>query len=193
MTTAQAMDIKWIDHDSVADSAFREYAEGKLEQLETLWRQTDEASVRLTSQRGLFTVEITLFSGALVTRGEERAENVRLAFDNAYDRLERQLRRYKKKARAQKRHQNIRDEAGAIINGTAGMLDEETSEENHEEVAPVRVKRFSVKPMTPEEASLQMDLLGHAFFVFRHAENHEVHVVYRRGDGGYGLIETVID
>jgi len=193
MTTAQAMDIKWIDHDNVADSTFREYAESKLEQLEKLWRQTDEASLRLSAQRGLITVEITLFSGGLVTRGEERAENVRLAFDNAYDRLERQLRRYKKKARAQKRHQNNRDDAGTIINATAGMLDGKADEDDHEEATPVRVKRFSVKPMTPEEASLQMDLLGHSFFVFRHAENHEVHVVYRRGDGGYGLIETVID
>jgi len=193
MTTAQAMDIKWIDHDNVADSAFREYAEGKLELLEKLWRQTDETSVRLSSRRGLYTVEITLFSGGLVTRGEEHAENVRLAFDNAYDRVERQLRRYKKKARAQKRHQNNRDEAGTIINATAGMLNEQEEEADLEEIAPVRVKRFSVKPMTPEEASLQMDLLGHSFFVFRHAENHEVHVVYRRGDGGYGLIETVVD
>ena len=187
------MNIQWIDHDHVADSDFREYAAGKLEGLEKLWPHTDEAHLRITKQRGLITSEVTLFSGGLVTRGEERAENVRLAFDNAFDRIERQLRSYKKKALARKRHQNNRDEAGEILNATAGLLDGEDDSENHEEVPPVRVKRFSFKPMTVDEASLQMDLLGHSFFVFRHEEHHEVSVVYRRADGGYGLIETDVD
>jgi putative sigma-54 modulation protein len=193
MTTVQTMNIQWVDHDHAADAAFREYAEGKLEHLEKIWPHTEEAHLRVTRQRGLVTFEITLFSPGLVTRGEERAENVRLAFDNAFDRLQRQLTRYKKKAQARKRHQNNRDEAGEILNATAGLLDGEAEVEDHEEISPVRVKRFPVKPMTAEEASLQMDLLGHSFFVFRHAENQEVNVVYRRGDGGYGLIETVID
>ncbi len=57
----------------------------------------------------------------------------------------------------------------------------------------VRVKRFALKPMSPEEAALQMDLLGHAFFVFRDAETDQVSVVYRRRDGSYGLIEPVSD
>jgi putative sigma-54 modulation protein len=192
-TTAPTMNIKWLDHDHLADSDFREYAAGKLENLERLWPHTDEAHLRITKQRGLITSEVTLFSGGLVTRGEERAENVRLAFDNAFDRIERQLNRYKKKALARKRHNNNRDEAGEILNATAGLLDGNGEVEEQEEVTPVRVKRFSVKPMTVDEASMHMELLGHSFFVFRHEENQEVNVVYRRADGGYGLIETEID
>jgi putative sigma-54 modulation protein len=158
--------------------------------LEKLWPHTDETHVRVTKQRSLITTEVTLFSGGLVTRGEERGENVRLAFDNAFDRIERQLSRYKKKALARKRRNNIRDEAGEILNATAGLLDGEAGSEDHEEITPVRVKRFNVKPMSTDEASLHMEMLGHSFFVFRHEDNEEVNVIYRRADGGYGLIET---
>ncbi|MEO6908214.1 MAG: ribosome-associated translation inhibitor RaiA [Abditibacteriaceae bacterium] len=190
-TTAPTTNIQWIDHDHIADNTFREYAEGKLKGLEKLWPHTDETHLRVTRQRAQITVEVTLFSGGLVTRGEEKAENVRMAFDNAFDRIERQLRRYKKKALARKRHQNNRDEAGEIINATVGLPDEGVIED-HEEVTPVRVKRFAVKPMSADEASLHMELLGHSFFVFRHEENQEVNVIYRRADGGYGLIETEV-
>ena len=192
MNTTTTSNIQWIDHDHIADDAFREYAESKLKSLEKLWPHTDETHVRVTKQRSLITTEVTLFSGGLVTRGEERGENVRLAFDNAFDRIERQLSRYKKKALARKRRNNIRDEAGEIINATAGLLDGEANLEDHEEVTPVRVKRFNVKPMSTDEASLHMEMLGHSFFVFRHEDNEEVNVIYRRADGGYGLIETEI-
>jgi putative sigma-54 modulation protein len=192
MNTTTTSNIQWIDHDHIADDAFREYAESKLKSLEKLWPHTDETHVRVTKQRSLITTEVTLFSGGLVTRGEERGENVRLAFDNAFDRIERQLSRYKKKALARKRRNNIRDEAGEILNATAGLLDGETNLEDHEEVTPVRVKRFNVKPMSTDEASLHMEMLGHSFFVFRHEDNEEVNVIYRRADGGYGLIETEI-
>lgn len=188
MATEEKIDIKWMDPDGVADKEFREYAMPKLRQLEKLLRHTDEVSLRLRERRSLITAEITLFSGALVTRGEEEAGNIRLAFDNAYDRVERQLRRYRDKKQSYRR-ESIRDGADAI---PASHTHPDESGD-HNGISPVRVKRFSVKPMSPEEASLQMDLLGHSFFVFRHAETNEVNVVYRRGDGGYGLIETVAD
>jgi len=192
-TTTPTKNIQWIDHDHIADNAFRDYAADKLKGLEKLWPHTDETHLRVNKQRGLITTEVTLFSGGLVTRGEERAENVRLAFDNAFDRIERQLRRYKKKALARKRHSNNRDEAGEILNATAGLLDGEDHSEDHEEVTPVRVKRFNVKPMSTDEASLHLEMLGHAFFVFRHEDNQEVNVIYHRADGGYGLIETEVE
>lgn len=192
-TTAPTRSIQWIDQDHIADNAFRDYAVDKLEGLEKLWPHTDETHLRVTRQRGLITVEVTLFSGGLVTRGEERGENVRLAFDNAFDRIERQLSRYKKKALARKRRNNNRDESGTILNATAGLLDGEAQAEDHEEVTPVRVKRFDVKPMSTDEASLHLEMLGHAFFVFRHEDSNQVNVIYRRDDGGYGLIETAAD
>ena len=74
-----------------------------------------------------------------------------------------------------------------------GEYSQEESDEEAANDGVVRVKKFALKPMSPEEASLQMGLLGHSFFVFRDSENHQVAVVYRRQDGGYGLIEPVAD
>ena len=192
------------------DDAFRTHCEEKVEGLERLWPKVDEAILRLLCERGRYTAEITLLSNGMITRAEERADNLRQAFDLAIEKLERQLDRHKKKLQTRKRRQNNRDDvAGTVIhpvepaplpneipsvlltgaNGNGNAA--ETEEENGDTM--VRVKRFALKPMSPEEAALQMDLLGHEFFVFRDDKNNDVSVVYRRHSGGYGLIEPVAD
>ena len=187
------------------------HIEEKLEHLERVWPRSDEALMRVSHERGRYAAEITLVTGGMVTRGEERAADLRQAIDNAIEKLESQLRRYKKKVIArERRHDNRDDVAGEIIHakrGASGLAadgvspsatatngvahDDEAHDEGDEKV--VRVKRFALKPMSAEEASLQMGLLGHTFFVFRDAESDQVSVVYRRRDGGYGLIEPVAD
>jgi putative sigma-54 modulation protein len=202
------------------DDALQTHFEEKLESLERVWPKADEAVVRLSHERGRYAAEITLVSGGMLTRGEERAANLRQAFDAAIEKLEGQLRRYKKKATSQaRRHDNRDDVAGTVINSSlpaAGIAPDGIStnptsavqtppvddgrsaadegdayDDSDEEV--VRVKRFALKPMSVQEAALQMGLLGHSFFVFRDAQNNQVSVVYRRRDGGYGLIEPVAD
>jgi putative sigma-54 modulation protein len=203
------------------DEALQTHFEEKLDSLERVWPRADEAVVRLSHERGRYAAEITLVSGGMLTRGEERAANLRQAFDAAVEKLEAQLRRYKKKATSQaRRHDNRDDVAGTVINSSlpaAGIApdgistnataavqaapldngrsaaddDGDTYDDSDEDV--VRVKRFALKPMSVQEAALQMGLLGHSFFVFRDAQNNQVSVVYRRRDGGYGLIEPVAD
>jgi putative sigma-54 modulation protein len=202
------------------DPALHAHFEEKLENLERVWPKADEAVVRLSHERGRYAAEITLVSGGgMLTRGEERAGNLRQAFDAALDKLEGQLRRYKKKSTSQaRRHDNRDDVAGTVINASlsgAGIATDGISTNVSEaaQAAPVdaprsaagddhgdddnddvvRVKRFALKPMSVHEAALQMGLLGHTFFVFRDAQNDQVSVVYRRRDGGYGLIEPVAD
>ena len=201
--------------------------EEKVAGLERIWPKSDEALVRLSCERGRFSAEVTLLTGGMMTRGEERAATLRQAFDCAIDKLESQLRRYKDKKEARtRRHDNRDDVAGTVskvtlpsaglapdgispnaggfgaggfaANDTAGSANAaqttagaDAGTEADEQV--VRVKRFALKPMSAEEASLQMGLLGHSFFVFRDADNNQVSVVYRRRDGGYGLIEPVAD
>jgi putative sigma-54 modulation protein len=192
--------------------------EGKLAGLERLWPKSDEALVRLSCERGRFSAEVTLLTGGMMTRGEERAATLRQAFDCAMDKLESQLRRYKDKKEARtRRHDNRDDVAGTVsnvtlpsaglapdgispnaggfaANDTAGGADAaQAGAESESDEQVVRVKRFALKPMSAEEASLQMGLLGHSFFVFRDAGSNQVSVVYRRRDGGYGLIEPVAD
>lgn len=197
------------------EDALREHFDEKLSGLERHWSEVDEAIIRLSCERGRYVAEITLVSGGLVTRGEERAGNLRQAFDSAIEKLEAQLRRHKKKQLTRQRHRDNRDGvAGEVLkptivtgslaanppssNGGAPGSDvaaAETADGAHDDAEEdvVRVKRFALKPMSSHEAALQMDLLGHDFFVFRDAESHQTSVVYRRHSGGYGLIEPVAD
>lgn len=164
----------------------RKHIEDKVDGLERLWPRVDEAQIRITEVRGRYATEITLISGGMITRGEERSSNLRAAFDTALNKLEQQLRRHKDRE-VSKRN---RREAGESLdlNGTTTAM---AATDDAADV--VRIKRFALKPMGPEEAVLQMDLLGHNFFVFRDAESNQVSVVYKRQDGGYGLIEPIAD
>ena len=210
------------------DASLREHFETKLNSLEKMSSHLDDAQVRIKQERGQYVAEVTLFDGGLVTRAEERAGDLRAAFDAAFHKLQSQLRRYKDKLQNTGRRSNNRDDQNGVVmhpktsdevtsaatiapqSMPARQYDEASttataSQSNAEEAdmdalmderAPdsmVRVKRFALKPMSPDEASLQMDLLGHDFFVFRNSRDNEVGVVYRRNGGGYGLIEPVPD
>lgn len=193
------------------DDEMRTHFQEKVEALEEHWSGDVETQVRVSLHRGRYAAEITLLSGGLIMRGEERASNVRQAFDAAVEKLSGQLHRYKEKSQGRtRRHDNRDDVAGTVgkqsltnaglsPNGVSTHVSNGHSStgngapEAGEDDGVVRVKRFALKPMSPEEASLQMGLLGHSFFVFRDAENDQVSVVYRRRDGGFGLIEPVSD
>jgi len=195
----------------------RAHFEEKLHGLERLWSRLDDAQVIVSHERGHYVAEITLYSGGVVTRAEERAHDLRQAFDAATHKLQGQLKRYKEKVQHRARRQNNRDDVnGTVLHplaapglaapATIAALNrshrqntawEEESAASHDlengQDTLVRVKRFSLKQMSPEEAALQMDLLGHDFFVFRDADHNQVSVVYKRSNGGFGLIEPVPD
>lgn len=189
------------------DDGARAHFEDKLHGLERLWSRGADAQVRITLERGLYAAEITLFADGLTTRAEERTHDLRAAFDAAIHKLESQLRRYKDKVQQRARRQNNRDDvSGTVLHpipapgltapATVAALESNSQNGNASEAQDdkmVRVKKFALKPMAAEEAVLQMDLLGHDFFVFRDDENNQVSVVYRRSGGGYGLIEPVPD
>ncbi len=197
------------------DDEMQAHFEEKVEGLESHWPSEVETQVRVSLHRGRYRAEITLLSGGLIMRGEERASNLRQAFDAAVEKLNGQLHRYKEKSQGRTRRHDNRDDASGTIgkqtmtnaglspngistnapsNGTSSTRSAENgAAETGDDDDVVRVKRFALKPMSPEEASLQMGLLGHSFFVFRHAENDQVSVVYRRSNGGFGLIEPVSD
>ena len=189
------------------DDSLRAHCEEKIAALDKVWPRGEEAQVKFGEERGRYFAEVTLVSRGLTTRGEERADNLRQAFDLAIDKINRQLNRFKTKARGVKRRHNNRDDvAGTVMhpiaapdmemansNGNSNGNHVEDTEENAEEENVVRVKRFALKPMSAQEATLQMDLLGHDFFVFRDDDKNEISVVYRRNSGGYGLIEPIAD
>jgi putative sigma-54 modulation protein len=137
-----------------------------------------EQNTRSPQQR--YTAQVTLNSRGLILRAEEKGERVRVVVDTASDVLERQIKRYKGKLQHKGRGTSLTRQYVE-----ADALEEETSD------SPkiVKVKRFAVKPMSVREASEQMDLLGHSFFLFINSDNDRLGLLYRRDDGNYGLIE----
>lgn len=133
-------------------------------------------------------VEITVWGDSLVLRGQEASADMYASIDLVVDKLDKQISKFR--SRVIKRRRTLagrRKQQEAAAAETA--LREYTGNAAAAPVEIYRRKRFEMKPMTPEDAAIQMELLGHAFYMFRNSETLEVNVVYRRSDGRYGLIE----
>jgi putative sigma-54 modulation protein len=131
-------------------------------------------------------VEATIFTKGPVIRAREASPDIRASIDLVFEKLERQVKKYRTKL---VRHQ-APDMSSFIAQGFAMPGETEAMEEEPHSPRIVKTKQFMVKPMTPEEAALQLELVGHDFFVFTNSESNETAVVYRRRDGNYGLIEA---
>jgi putative sigma-54 modulation protein len=167
--------------------AAQDYIESKLNKLERHLPDIGEVKVELVqemtkSAENRFVVQVTINSHGTLLRGEERAANIYAAVDIVVDVLSRQIERFKDRLyRSRRRITPFRKEEATE------ELQEERAEAKESRI--VKVKRFPVKPMTPEEAVDQMELLSHDFFIFFNPETDRFSVIYRRGDGYYGLIE----
>jgi putative sigma-54 modulation protein len=132
-------------------------------------------------------VEVTIFTKGPVIRAREASPDMYTSIDLVFAKLERQVKKYRGKlvARSQGAHRETLVSEGFEI-------PEEIEEIEEESIAPriVKTKQFMIKPMAPEEAALQLELVGHDFYVFTNSETDEMAVVYRRRDGNYGLIEA---
>lgn len=172
---------------------FRDHATPRIKTLENLFDRIHEVRITLSAQRHWKTVEITLEADGLLLRSEERTNDELASFDKALDRLERQLRRYRERVKHHARRAT-RSAAGQAepTSMEAQEPPAETFDPDLGEIQIVRTKAHALKPMTAEEAALQMELLGHDFFMFFNGQSEQVEVVYRRRDGGYGLIEPVL-
>jgi putative sigma-54 modulation protein len=158
--------------------ALRSYAEKRLGRLE---RQLPDSQIELQlsaennpSIKDSHVAEATVRTKGPVLRARESSQDMRASIDQLVDKLERQVTRYREKRGRRRRASRQAPDEGIPMS---------------EEPQIVRTKQFSVKPMTAEEAVLQLELVGHDFFVFRDADSDEVNIVYRRRQGGYGLIE----
>ncbi|HIZ44944.1 MAG TPA: ribosome-associated translation inhibitor RaiA [Firmicutes bacterium] len=150
----------------------------KIGKLERYFTPTTEVQVTLSVEKDRQKIEVTIPVKGSIIRSEQVSNDMYVSIDLVEEIIERRLKRYKTKLIDQK--QNASSFSDAYI--------EEEAEEP-EAIKIERTKRFAVKPMDPEEACVQMELLGHSFFVFRNAETDEVNVVYKRKGNTYGLIE----
>ncbi|MBH8608658.1 ribosome hibernation-promoting factor, HPF/YfiA family [Thermoactinomyces sp. CICC 10521] len=171
--------------------ALKDFAARKLGRLEKYFdsspNQEAEAHVAMSVIKDQHKVEVTIPYPGLLCRAEESSEDMYASVDLVVEKLERQIRKYKTRV-----NRKSRQDASFRNNWKESAYNETavtavTEEENDLKV--VRTKRFNLKPMGTEEAILQMDMLGHNFFVFTNADTNLINVIYRRKDGKYGLIE----
>ena len=161
----------------------REKVSDKLDRIKKLFPEDAEATVKFEEQKLETIVEVTIHMGKRIIRAEARDKDMMAGVDKVVDILEGQIVKYKKRLRSKMRKDvSFKEEYESV------KVSEETIDET-----PLyqieKVKKFELRPMDSEEAVMQMELLGHDFFVFRNGETDIVNVVYKRKDGSFGLIE----
>ena len=156
----------------------RTAVEDKLGKLEKFFKPDTEVHVTLSVEKDRQKIEVTIPVKGSIIRSEQVSNDMYVSIDLVEEIIERQMKKYKNK---------IIDAKQAGSPFTDDYLEKEYDEES--DVKIVRTKRFGIKPMDPEEACVQMELLGHNFYVFNNSETDEVNVVYKRKGGTYGLIE----
>ena len=163
----------------------RAYATKKISKLDRFFKNEGEAFVTFSLERGRFRAEITIHNNGTYYRASELTSDMYVSIDSGVAAIERQIRRNKTRLEKRLREGAFEKDAAAIAPYEAAAAAEEPTDE----FRIVRSKRFSIKPMSAEEAILQMNLLDHEFFVFRNMDADDaIAVVYKRRQGGYGLI-----
>ncbi|HEX3032985.1 MAG TPA: ribosome-associated translation inhibitor RaiA [Bacillota bacterium] len=158
--------------------ALKDYVRKRIGKLEKYLGAVKEVQVTLVVEKNLHRVEVTIPINGMIIRGEEATPDMYSSVDLVFEKLEKQLNKYRGKISKKLRNLNIPHEE---------YVPAPTEKLEPDEV--VKTKRFAVKPMAVEEAVAQMNLIGHSFYVFSNSDTDEVNVVYRRNDGKYGLIE----
>jgi len=153
-----------------------DYAESKLSKLERFFGEDFDARLTVSSQRGMVTIELTVQHNNLTFRAEQSAQDKNDALDACVDRIVRQIR--KNKTKIEKR-----------LNETAFKLSFDDEIEEQETYEILRRKPVILLPMSVDEAILQMNMVGHSFFMFKNGDTGDINVVYKRKDGNYAVLE----
>jgi putative sigma-54 modulation protein len=176
----------------VLTDAIEAYAQDKLGRLGKYLANSSRCEVELWTEKNPSiadnqVVEVTIFTKGPVIRAREASPDIYASIDLVFEKIERQVKKYRGKLASH----TVGTPKEALVSEGFKIL-EEPEEPEAEIPTPriVKTKQFMIKPMTPEEAALQLELVGHDFYVFTNSETNETAVVYRRRDGNYGLIEA---
>ncbi len=179
------MTYTFTDKKMESKDDLRNYAKKKIDKFDRLFRQASDAGVVFSRERGRYTAEITLKNSGMIFRASSTTSDMFASIDDAVTSIERQIRRNKGKL-------SKKLKSGPIDWPESNVMVE--PEEDEETFEIIRTKRFPMKPMTAEEAILQMNLLEHAFYAFKNVdEGGSFSVVYRRDNGGYGIMSDAGD
>lgn len=162
--------------------ALREMVEKKISKLDKYFEPHVEARAKLTVQKNRHIFEVTIPFNGVILRGEEATDDMYRSIDIVEEKLERQIRKQKTKL-SRRNNESLRF---SYIDEVENILDDDS---NSNEPSIVRMKKFCANAMTSEEAILQMELLGHSFFIYEDIDESSICVIYKRKDGNYGLLE----
>ena len=154
--------------------------EDKLGKLERYFTPDTEVHVTLSVEKERQKIEVTIPVKGNIIRSEQSSTDMYVSIDLVEEIIERQIRRYKKK---------LIDKKQSALAFSQAFIEDEEDTSYEDDIQIVKTKKFAMKPVNPEEACLQMEMLGHTFFVFLNSETEQVNVVYKRKNGTYGLIE----
>ena len=158
----------------------RQAVEQKLGKLEKYFTPETDIIVTLSVEKERQKIEVTIPVKGNIIRSEQESSDMYVSIDLVEEIIERQIRRYKKK---------LIDKKQSALAFSQAFIEDEEDTSYEDDIQIVKTKKFAMKPVNPEEACLQMEMLGHTFFVFLNSETEQVNVVYKRKNGTYGLIE----
>ena len=158
----------------------KDAVESKLGKLQRYFTPDTEIHVTLSVQKEHQKIEVTIPVKGNIIRSEQESDDMYVSIDLVEEVIERQLKKYKKK---------LIDKKQSALAFSQAFIEDEEDTSYEDDIQIVKTKKFAMKPVNPEEACLQMEMLGHTFFVFLNSETEQVNVVYKRKNGTYGLIE----
>lgn len=167
------------------------YVRKKMNKLQKYFDQILEATATISTEKHRQIFEVTLRAKRAIIRVEEESDNIYNSIDKSIEKLERQIIKYKEKLYYKYANEYNREKVSQVFERLeSGDIDQSLKDEPDKKI--VKTKRFILKPMSPEEASLQMELLGHSFYVFSNEDTAQTNVIYKRKDGNFGLIEPEV-
>jgi len=179
------MRFNFTGKNMVVSEAMKEKTEQKIGRIARLFPENTEIFVSFSVVKMDNTIEVTIPLQKRILRAEVTAQDMISALDAIVDVLEKQMVKYKKRLKDKsRRDQSFKEELNFVP-----MAADASESDVSEEIVIEKTKRFALKPMDAEEAVMEMEMLGHSFFVFRNGRTDEVNVVYKRKNGSYGLIE----
>lgn len=176
------MEVRFVQRGTNVDDKLREYMEKKISRLEKFFRKILNCQIVVTHHKGSFNVETTANANGVILRAEEDAADMRTAFDQSLKNLERRIKKY---------NSYLKEKAQLGTAEAFSFSIEETAEPESNAPTVDKVKKVEVHPMDPVEAAMQMELVGHEFFMFQNGATGEINVIYKRGENSYGLLEPV--
>ncbi|GHS90565.1 ribosomal biogenesis GTPase [Synergistales bacterium] len=181
------MEVRFVTRGTEIDAGLKSYMEGKISKLAKFFSKIPNAQVLVTFNKGTFNVETTANANGVMLRAEERSHEPRKAFDQALKGLERQIKRHNSYLKDKSQFSGGEDFSFSIEGDDAPK---EVFDSGNDPVIE-KVKKVPLYPMNEKEAIMQMELVGHSFFLFQNGETGDINLVYKRKDGGYGHIVPV--